>query len=183
MKNSMKKIILLLFLINFSICHSQIENDSIIDKSKETQSDIEKNKKQKKKKGKKELIFIELDNKNIIHYQNVDFLPISSNCDPKIDRTLLEKCIMEIFHKHIRETFRASLAAQLGLKPGIYEIRPKFIIDDNGEVINIEVNYDNKELRNETLRVINLIPKMEPAIHNGEFANVEFNLSFMFFVE
>lgn len=131
----------------------------------------------KKEKG---LTNKEVKENEIYQFDTVENIPITNNCNPKLKKEKLKKCVTKSLNMHVARKFNADLAQNLGLKVGKYRIESKFIIDTNGNIINIEVQNENEVLKNEMIRVLNLIPKMKPASQNGKKINVEYKLPLIF---
>ena len=58
-----------------------------------------------------------------------------------------------------------------------------FKIDKNGNVVNIEARSPHKRLRDEAIRVISLLPKMEPGKQQGKAVKVRYAVPIAFKVE
>ncbi len=116
---------------------------------------------------------------DIIAFKAVDVIPISLECDLKFTGDALRKCVNSSFRKHIRRKFNIELALDMDLS-GKIEIKTSFIINTNGDIVNIEAEAPNKTLSNEAIRAVNLIPKMIPGKHNGKPINVSYTLPIKF---
>ncbi len=113
---------------------------------------------------------------DIYLFDLVEIIPITIDCNPKLEKEILKKCVENSISSHVNRTFNAGLAYKLGLKSGLYKINVNFIIGINGEIVNIIAEANNKELNNEAIKVINRLPKMAPGIINGKAVNVKYSL-------
>ncbi|AOW20333.1 energy transducer TonB [Urechidicola croceus] len=116
-----------------------------------------------------------------------------------------KKCLNKSFRTHIGRNFNADIANDLGLqstcletkevydaKGGSYiskcvkfqpiKILAQFKISKNGEVIDIGIRAPHPGLQEETKRVLNLLPKMEPGYQRGKAVNVPYALPISFIV-
>ncbi|PIF34742.1 hypothetical protein CLU81_5404 [Flavobacterium sp. 9] len=111
---------------------------------------------------KKELIFREIDNKNLFLANNVDQVPITKKCSTQNDKSI--ECFKESIARYIWTDVDFYT---FGLTPGTHRIFLKFVIDKNKQIINIKVNHKNSKLCNEVTRSINQLNITEPAINKG----------------
>lgn len=118
----------------------------------------------------------------IYDYQIVEKTPTISKCKSKNEEKM-KKCFKKEIYKHFIKKFSSTLPAELGLSAGTQKITNTFIINKNGEVVNIESFGKSPELNRECKRVISLLPKMKPGIHKGEIVNVKYELPFTIRVE
>mgnify|MGYP000533313294 CR=1 FL=1 len=92
-------------------------------------------------------------------------------------------CFSEKISKYINRKFNAGLAEEMGLAPGIQRIFTLFKIDKNGSIIDIQARSPYKELQKEAIRVINLLPKMEPGKQQGNPVIVKYSMPIIFNVQ
>jgi len=92
-------------------------------------------------------------------------------------------CFSEKINSYINKQFNSELASEMGLAPGIQRIYTLFKIDKNGNVVNIEARSPHKRLRDEAIRVISLLPKMEPGKQQGKAVKVRYAVPIAFKVE
>jgi protein TonB len=92
-------------------------------------------------------------------------------------------CFSKQISKYINRKFNASLAEEMGLAPGIQRIFTLFKIDKNGSIIDIQARSPYKELQKEAIRVINLLPKMEPGKQQGNPVIVKYSMPIIFNVQ
>jgi len=92
-------------------------------------------------------------------------------------------CFSKQISKYINRKFNAGLAEELGLDPGVQRIFTLFKIDKNGNIVDIQARAPHKKLREEAIRVINLLPKMEPGKQQGKPVKVRYSMPITFKVE
>jgi len=92
-------------------------------------------------------------------------------------------CFSKQISKYINRKFNAGLAEELGLAPGVQRIFTLFKIDKNGNIVDIQARAPHKKLREEAIRVINLLPKMEPGKQQGKPVKVRYSMPITFKVE
>ena len=123
-----------------------------------------------------------INEEDIFHFDLVEIIPITNNCNPKSKKEILKKCVENSITSHVNKTFDAGLAYKLRLKYGLYKINVSFIIGINGEILNISAEGDNKKLNKEAIKVINRLPKMTPGMMSGKPVNVKYSLPITFLV-
>ena len=84
--------------------------------------------------------------------------------------------------KFVQRNFKTDLARDLGLS-GRQRISVIFKIDRSGNVTGVRARAPHPQLEDEAIRVINLLPKMEPGRQNGEAVSVSYLLPIIFKVE
>ncbi len=92
-------------------------------------------------------------------------------------------CFSEKISKYINKKFNSELAGKMGLTPGIQRIYTLFKIDKNGNVVDIEARSPHKRLQDEAIRVIGLLPKMEPGKQQGKAVKVRYAVPIAFKIE
>jgi protein TonB len=116
---------------------------------------------------------------DIISFETVDTIPVSLDCHLKFTGDALKKCVNSSLAKHVRRKFNIDLALNLNLS-GKIKVKTSFIINTNGDIVNIKVEAPNKVLSDEAIRTVNLIPRMIPGKHNGKPINVSYKLPIKF---
>lgn len=127
-----------------------------------------------------ELITEEIN--DVVPFEIVDKIPITKDCKPKLSPEKLKKCVSTSLMKHVQYKFNTVLASELGLS-GRQKIVSKFIINNQGKVVNITSEAPHPELAKEAIRVISLIPDLTPAKHKGMPVAVEYSFPIIFQVQ
>ena len=151
----MKKLILLLFIPIVSFC--QINEQSKLNLE---------NKKEK-----------------IVKFSEVESAPFYIDwCTSNLAEDKIKECTDSGIKLFAKQNFNTRLANELKLS-GYQRITSAFTINKNGDIVNIRVRAPHPQLEDEAIRVINLLPKMEPGRQNGEAVSVSYLLPIIFKVE
>lgn len=122
------------------------------------------------------------DSTLVVKFSMVDEIPITHDCKPKWDKEKLKKCVTNSINMHVNKKFNAGLAAEIGLT-GRIKVTNTFIIDTEGNIIDINITSPNNRLNEEATRVLKLLPKMTPGKQNGKLVNVEYQFPIIFNVQ
>ena len=151
----MKKLILLLFIPIVSFC--QINEQSKLNLE---------NKKEK-----------------IVKFSEVESAPFYIDwCTSNLAEDKIKECTDSGIKLFAKQNFNTRLANELKLS-GYQRITSAFTINKNGDIVNIRARAPHPQLEDEAIRVINLLPKMEPGRQNGEAVSVSYLLPIIFKVE
>lgn len=107
----------------------------------------------------------------------IEDVPVFPGCEGVIKSERATSFLNELekhFNKHL--TYPAE-AIEKNIKG---RINVEFIIDREGNIVNIQTSKGNLILQNEVKRIISLLPKMKPGKHGGIIIRVKFNTSFTF---
>ena len=94
-----------------------------------------------------------------------------------------KNCFADKIWKYINKKFNTGIAQELGLAPGIQKIYTVFKIDTNGNIVEIQARAPHKKLQQEAIRVINLLPKMQPGKQQGKPVVVKYSLPIVFKIQ
>lgn len=111
----------------------------------------------------------------------IEEAPIFPGC--KANKDELRKCFNYNLQMHVLKKFNVELAQELNLSPGKKRIAVQFIIDQEGNIINIESRAPHPKLKEEIERVVKTLPQMIPAKQKGEPVKMRFNMPITFVVE
>jgi protein TonB len=112
----------------------------------------------------------------------IENVPVFPGC--KGNNKELRTCFSAQISKFVSKKFNTELASDIGLSPGsIQKIFVIFKIDKNGNIVNIKARAPKRELQNEAIRVIKLLPKMIPGKQRGKAVGVKYGLPIVFRVE
>lgn len=115
-----------------------------------------------------------------VEFKKVDKSPVYPGCESSGTLEEIRQCLVLSVQKHVNKNFNTKIAEELKLV-GINKILAKFVIDTNGDVININVEAPHPALVEETKRVLNAIPKLvEPAMKDGKPVDVQYMLPIVF---
>ncbi len=124
---------------------------------------------------------IEKQETETIPFSVIEKVPVYPGCTGNNDD--LKKCMSNKISKLVGKNFNIDLAQNLGLKAGKQRIVVQFIIDKDGNVAKIKAKAPHPNLKDEAIRIINLLPKMKAGISKGKNVNVRYNLPIIFNVE
>ena len=126
----------------------------------------------------------------------VEEVPIFPGCEDLSSHSEKRKCMQKMFSKHIARKFYLDVVTPTcieskvveekevcvkseywkGFSSGKTRLYAKFIINKEGIVSNINVRAPHERLKEETERVLKLLPKMTPARHRGKAVSVPYTL-------
>ncbi|MFL1011548.1 energy transducer TonB [Flavisericum labens] len=118
-------------------------------------------------------------NANRIITENITQPVQTFNCSHIIDKNLLKQCVSHTITWLFNRKFNTDIVSEIGLS-GRFENSISFIIDKEGNVVNIEAESVNSQLSNEIKRTVNLLPKFIPAKKNGKPINTKYSFPFIF---
>ena len=119
----------------------------------------------------------ETENNSKIPSEIIDNVPVYPGC--KGSELKKRKCMSERIAKFVERKFNTDIAADLGLT-GRQRIGIIFKIDTLGNITGVRARAPHPRLEQEAVRVINLLPKMKPAIKNGKPVIVPYSLPMIF---
>lgn len=116
----------------------------------------------------------------------VDKVPAYPGCE-NLSGDQLRNCTTEKITKFVSTHFDTSLGKNLGIV-GTTRIVVQFMIDANGETKDVRArSFDDdanvrEKLQNEAIRVIDKLPKMQPAENGGKAVTIGYSLPIQFAV-
>ena len=126
---------------------------------------------------------LENEQEEVIKFSDVEKPPFYIDwCTSNISKDKIRECTDSGIKLFAKTNFNTEIAADLNLS-GYQRITSAFIIDKSGKIDNIRVRASHRDLEKEALRVINLIPKMEPGRQNGEAVSTSYLLPIIFKVQ
>ncbi|MCK7590804.1 energy transducer TonB [Subsaxibacter sp. CAU 1640] len=130
----------------------------------------------------KPLLFVNIPENEIYNYDQIQRPPVSYNCDDTLMLEEQKDCLADSFVMYVNRKFNTGLGKKLGVS-GKFRIETEFIIDKDGDIINIKSKSPVEELSNEATRIINLMPRFKPALINDEAVNVSYQLPITFSIQ
>ena len=123
------------------------------------------------------------EQEEVIKFSDVEKPPFYIDwCTSNISKDKIRECTDSGIKLFAKTNFNTEIAADLNLS-GYQRITSAFIIDKSGKIDNIRVRASHPDLEKEALRVINLIPKMEPGRQNGKAVSISYLLPIIFKVQ
>jgi len=148
----MKKLILLLFIPLISFTQKNDQSKLNLEKKKE----------------------------KIVKFSEVENAPFYIDwCTSNPTEDKIRECTDSGIKLFTKKNFDTRLANELMLS-GFQRITIAFVINNNGDVVDIRVRAPHPQLEDEAIRVINLLPKMEPGRQNSEAVSVSYLLQIIF---
>lgn len=95
----------------------------------------------------------------------------------------MKDCFTSKIRKFVGKNFDGALASELGLTPGVKRISVVFKIDKTGNIVDVQARAPHIKLQKEAIRVVELLPKMEPGKQRGNPVTVKYALPIAFKVE
>tara|TARA_X000000950_G_scaffold270972_1_gene351455 strand:+ start:698 stop:1597 length:900 start_codon:yes stop_codon:yes gene_type:complete len=126
---------------------------------------------------------LEKKGENIVKFSDVESAPFYIDwCASNLAEDKIRECTDSGIKLFAKRNFDTQLANELKLS-GFQRITSTFVINKNGDVIDIRVRAPHPQLEDEAIRVINLLPKMEPGRQDGEAVSVSYLLPIIFKVQ
>jgi protein TonB len=105
--------------------------------------------------------------------------PIFPGCEKFKTSEKRADCMNDKVQEFISRRFDTNLASELGLT-GTNRIDTQFIIDKNGNIVDIKVRAPHPRLEEEVKRVIGMLPKMKPGQQRGKPVGVRYGVPIRF---
>lgn len=130
-----------------------------------------------------EIVDVEIEEEVIedVPFAIIEDVPVYPGC--KGNKEQLKKCLQDKITQHVNRKFNSDLASDLGLSPGVKRIFVVFKIDKTGNITDIQARAPHKRLQDEAIRVVSLLPKMQPGKQRGRPVGVKYSLPIAFKVE
>lgn len=111
----------------------------------------------------------------------VEQVPVFPGCEDLATHEEQKECFSKGINNFINTNFNTSLGKELGLK-GLTKIYVRFKISADGAVTDVEARAPHQDLAEEAKRVVYSLPKMEPAMHDGDKVPVLYVVPISFMV-
>lgn len=103
--------------------------------------------------------------------------PLFIECK-NVEKLDWKSCFMNLMTKHIKENFRYPKELQLKKIEG--KVLVSFVINSEGNVVEIEAKGPDERLEFEAYRIISLLPKMVSAKQKGRPVRVPFTIPIIY---
>ncbi|MGB3142695.1 MAG: energy transducer TonB [Maribacter sp.] len=113
-----------------------------------------------------------------ISYATVDEVPVFPGCEDVEDKRI---CFNNMMQQHISKQFSYPKEAQIAGIEG--RVNVMFRINEQGHVDDLKMRGSNILLEKEVERIINKLPKMQPAFHNGNVVAIPYSIPVVFKLE
>ncbi|WP_298903471.1 energy transducer TonB [uncultured Psychroserpens sp.] len=125
--------------------------------------------------SKAEIVTKDIDESQIIEFNELENPPLAPECQSKWDIEKRKKCTSKYISMHVSRKFNTDLAAKVG-ETGKIKINIEFVIDTNGNPINITANGGPEIMNQNAIEVIGLLPDLKPGMKNGKPVNVLYKM-------
>jgi protein TonB len=116
-----------------------------------------------------------------VSFMIIEDVPVFPGC--KGNKAALKKCFSKMVQKHFSRKFDNELPNELGLSPGRKRVFIGFKIDRQGNVVNVQARAPHPKIKDEVIKVMNLLPKMKPGRQRGKPVGVKYSIPFTLIVE
>jgi len=123
-----------------------------------------------------------LDDDSEIPFYVLEDAPIFKGCEG-LSKKENKECFAKMMNKFVQRNFDADLANELGLSSGKKRISTQFVIDKNGNIIDVQVRAPHPKLQKEAQRIIDMLPKFTPGKQRGNPVKVRYTLPILFQVQ
>ncbi|WP_439128328.1 energy transducer TonB [Polaribacter sp.] len=117
-----------------------------------------------------------------VPFMMIEDAPVFKGCEG-LSKKENKRCFDKKMKQFVQRNFDAELANEIGLNAGKYRIQTQFIIDDKGNVIDIQIRAPHQRLEKETNRLINKLPKFTPGKQRNQPVKVRYTLPISFSIQ
>ena len=112
----------------------------------------------------------------------IENAPVFKGCEG-LSKEENKLCFEKKMNKFVQRNFDAQLANEIGLHSGKYRISTQFVIDDTGNVVDIQIRAPHFRLKKEMQELIEKLPKFTPGMQRNKAVNVKYTLPISFRVD
>ncbi|MEM0518023.1 M56 family metallopeptidase [Aequorivita flava] len=117
------------------------------------------------------------DSDKSFSFSEMEKVPTYPGCEG--NNEALKKCFTERISAFVGENFNTKLGSDLGLT-GRQRILVQFKIDKSGQIVDVKARAPKPELEVEAVRVVKLLPQMQPGEQKGKKVGVIYSLPIVF---
>ncbi|MEO8933822.1 MAG: energy transducer TonB [Xanthomarina sp.] len=129
-----------------------------------------------------EEVFVEEVEEDVeVPFAVIENVPVFPGCE-KGNNDAKKACMNDKMSKFIAKRFNTDLAGDLGLS-GVQKINVFFKIDKNGDIVDVKARAPHPRLEQEAIRVVSLLPQMQPGKQRGKAVRVPYFLPIKFQVQ
>lgn len=116
-----------------------------------------------------------------VPFSIIEEVPVYPGCSGT--REEKAACLSKNIRESLGNNFNADLAKALGLSKGKKKIWISFRISKSGEIVDVKARAPHPKLKEEAMRVVNLLPKMSPGKQRGKTVGMKYSVPISFVVE
>ncbi|WP_158841228.1 M56 family metallopeptidase [Polaribacter sp. L3A8] len=113
-----------------------------------------------------------------VSFMIIDKAPTFPGCEPG-DKA----CFSKMVQKHFIKNFNSELPNTLGLESGKKRVFIGFRIDKEGNVVDVDSRAPHPDIKEEVIRVMNMLPKVAPGEQDGKTVGVKYSIPFTIVIE
>lgn len=117
-----------------------------------------------------------------VPFISIQNAPIFKGCEG-LSKEENKKCFGKKMTQFVQRNFDTELANEIGLRSGKYKIQTQFIIDNQGNVVDIKIRAPHDKLKKETQQLIEKLPKFTPGKQSNKPVKVRYTLPISFRVD
>ncbi|MGB0881256.1 MAG: energy transducer TonB, partial [Polaribacter sp.] len=116
-----------------------------------------------------------------VPFSIIEEVPVYPGCTGT--REQKAACLNKNIKKFVAINFNISLAKDLKLSKGKKKVWVVFRIDKEGNIVDVNARAPHPKLKEEAIRVVNLLPKMKPGKQRGKTVGMKYTLPISFNIE
>ena len=122
---------------------------------------------------------VEVEVNDAVPFPVVDNPPLAPDCKSNWNLEKRKKCTQDFISNHLMRKFNTDLASEVGVS-GKIRITIEFIIDTNGNVVNVTAKGGPDIMNENAIEVISSLPVLRPGTHKGQLVNVSYREPLLF---
>lgn len=117
-----------------------------------------------------------------VPFINIENAPVFKGCEG-LSKQENKVCFDKKMKEFVQRNFNTEIATEIGLGSGIHRIQTQFVIDNQGNIVDVQIRAPHIKLKNETNKMIQKLPKFTPGKQQDKPVKVKYTLPITFRVE